>query len=218
MTMKLKSLSLAVLGACAFAPAAFAQDDAGASGGKHFSVVGGYALMQPDSDPIEGSRTDFDGGTMPTLSLAWNANDHWGVELWGAVDKADYRVRGDAGKIGSVGHQPVAISGQYHFGRVDAPFRPFVGLGYFQAKTSDAGIAVEPLQQVPEFDKQKGGIVTLGVDMNISPRWFARVDARYMKANAEIRNFVEHGETNPHDKLEANFDPWTIGAGIGVRF
>lgn len=45
----------------------------------------------------------------------------------GAADKFNHRLRADgAGKIGTVDQQPIALSGQYHFGTADQVMRPFV--------------------------------------------------------------------------------------------
>lgn len=54
-------------------------------------------------------------------------------------------------------------------------------------------------------------IGTVGVDMNINSTWFARADARYMRARPDIKVGGE--------KIgEAKMDPWTVGFGIGARF
>ena len=72
----LKPLSIALLAAIAIAPSAFAQDAAttdtaavtttdsnGTVSGKHIAIVGGGAILKPDSDPATG--LDIDGGTRP---------------------------------------------------------------------------------------------------------------------------------------------------------
>ena len=74
--------------------------------GKRIAIVGGGAILQPDSDPLPGARIDIDGGTAPTLSASWYINDNIAVELWGAADKFNHRVRGDGGKIGTIEQQP----------------------------------------------------------------------------------------------------------------
>ncbi|RKI35995.1 OmpW family protein, partial [Corallococcus sp. AB049A] len=61
------------------------------------------------------------------------------------------------------------------------------------------------------FKDAKGVIGTVGVDMNINSTWFARADARYMRARPDIKVGGE--------KIgEAKMDPWTVGFGIGARF
>jgi outer membrane protein len=207
----IRTLTLATLTALAFAPAAFAQDSStDTASGKHFAVVGGVSLLQPKNDPIEGIDK-VDGGPAPTLSVSYYINDNWAVELWGAADKFDHRVRGaNNAKLGTVEQQPIALSGQYHFGQADNVFRPFVGAGYYESNfsnenlTSDAGhIGLETA---------KGAIGTVGVDMNINSTWFARADARYMHSRPELT--VNGDGTGDKAKL----DPWTVGFGIGARF
>ena len=200
----------AAIASLLLAPAAFAQDGSDTASGKRFSVVGGGAILQPDSDPLPGSRTDVDGGVAPTLSATFHVNDNIGVELWGAADTFNHRVRGDAGKIGTIESQPIAISGQYHFGAADNTFRPFVGLGYHQTNISNEDISGGG--DHVSLTTPKGAIGTVGVDMNINPRWFARADARYLDGDADAR---VAGQTVAHD---VRFNPWTVGVGLGARF
>ncbi|GAB2495898.1 outer membrane beta-barrel protein [Pseudoxanthomonas sangjuensis] len=206
-------LGVAVVSVLATA-SAFAQDAASGDAGadRRFAVVGGVAVLQPDSDPIDGARLDFDGGFAPTLSASWYATPNIAVELWGAADKFEHRVRGDAGKIGNVDSRPVALSGQYHFGAPDRIFRPFVGLGYYEANFD--GETVDSLGNGGHvgIDTAKGAIGSVGVDMNISPSWFARADARYLHGRSDLtENGAGTGE-------EVKYDPWTVGVGIGARF
>jgi outer membrane protein len=211
----LKRLALAATVAFALAPAAFAQDaDNDTDSGKRFSVVAGYAHMVPKSDPgtILGSDADLDGQGAPTLSGSWHVNENIAVELWGAgkvktdVDLAD-------GGRGAIKTQPVALSGQYHFGDSGQAIRPYVGLGYYQANvdSEDFDASVAGPNHVG-IGTPKGAIGTVGADFNITDRWFARADARYMKGDAEVK--VAGEETGE----ELQLDPWMVGVGVGVRF
>ncbi|WP_368564054.1 OmpW family protein [Pseudoxanthomonas sp. UTMC 1351] len=206
----IRTLTLAMASMLAVAPAAFAQDTTDTAAGKRFAVVGGAAILQPDSDPLPGARIDVDGGTAPTLSASWYATDNIAIELWGAADKFNHRVRGDQGKIGSIEQQPIALSGQYHFGAPDKVIRPFVGLGYYESNFSNENIGGDGLHV--GLDTAKGAIATAGVDFNITSRWFARADARYMKGDSEMR--IAGQDTGE----ELTIDPWTVGVGIGARF
>ena len=215
------TLSLSLLAAAAFAPAAFAQDYSTTSteptstetaSGKHFAVVGGVALLQPKNDPVDGIRK-IDGGPAPTLSLSYYINDNWAVELWGAADKFNHRVRGTGNeRLGTVEQQPIAISGQYHFGQADNVFRPFVGVGYYESNFSNEELVAPGVTEHIGLETAKGAIGTVGVDMNINSTWFARADARYMHARPE----VEVGGQGTG--ADAKLDPWTVGFGIGARF
>ena len=206
----LRTLGLSAAIATLLAAPAFAQDG-GTASGKRFSVVGGGALLQPDSDPLPGARIDADGGVAPTLSATWHATDNIGVELWGAADRFDHRIRGDAGKIGTVESQPLALSAPYHFGDADQTFRPFVCLGYHQTNISHEDIPTADGAHIG-LTSPKGVIGTVGVDMNINPTWFARADARYLDGDADARRA---GETVARD---VRFNPWMVGIGIGARF
>jgi outer membrane protein len=209
----IRSLTLAMASLLAVAPSAFAQDNAGntdSAAGKRFAVVGSATILQPDSDPLSGSRIDVDGDVAPTLSASWYATDNIAIELWGAADKFNHRVRGDQGKIGSIDQQPIALSGQYHFGAPDKVIRPFVGLGYYESNFSNENIGGDGLHV--GLDTAKGAIATAGVDFNINSRWFARADARYMKGDSEMR--IAGQDTGE----ELSMDPWTVGVGLGARF
>jgi outer membrane protein len=206
----IRILSLALVPALAIAPAAFAQDGAGTdtASGKRFAVVGGITHLEP-SDPADGIKAD--GGPAPTLSASWYANDNFAVELWGAADKFNHRIRADGvGKVGTVEQQPIALSAQWHFGQADQIFRPFVGLGYFESNFSDESIA--GLGGQVGLETAKGAIGTVGLDMNINSTWFARTDVRYMHSRPELR--VAGAGTGQ----ELELDPWTIGVGLGARF
>lgn len=222
----LRPLSIALLAAMAIAPAAFAQDAGntdttttdtaavtttdsnGTVSGKRIAIVGGGAILKPDSDPATG--LDIDGGTAPTLSASWYINDNMAVELWGAADKFNHRVRGPEGKIGTVDQQPIALSGQYHFRDADAVMRPFVGLGYYESNFSNEDISGDGPHV--GLDTAKGAIATVGMDFNINSRWFARTDLRYMDGDADVKAAGE--STGENLKL----NPLTLGIGIGARF
>ena len=210
----LKKLSLALISAIAFAPAAFAQDAATDSSGtdtasgKRIAIVGGGAILEPDSNPTPG--LDIDGASAPTLSASWYVNDNVAIELWGAADKFNHRVRGPEGKIGTVEQQPLAISGQYHFRDADAVMRPFVGLGYYESNFSNEDISAGGPHV--GLSTAKGAIATAGMDFNINSRWFARTDVRYMKGDTDVN--VAGAGTGDQLKL----DPFTVGVGLGARF
>lgn len=211
----IRTLTLALASLMAVSPAAFAQDastdTASSAAGKRFAVVGGAAILHPDSDPLPGSRIDIDGDIAPTISASWYATDNIAVELWGAADKFNHRVRGDAGKIGTVEQQPMALSGQYHFGTPDQVMRPFVGLGYYESNFSNEDIAGGG--DHVGLETAKGAIATAGVDFNINERWFARADARYLHETNDPQVQV-----NGQDVADAKFSPVTVGVGVGVKF
>ena len=214
------TLSLAIAAALVFAPAAFAQDDISTTSttsvtpGKRFAVVAGYAHLVPKSEPgtLLGAKSDIDGSGAPTLSGSWYVNDNMAVELWGAAGKFDHRVKLDGAKAGTISQQPVALSGQYHFGTHDQAIRPYVGLGYYESNVNDEDFdpALTGGRHVG-VGTPKGAIASAGVDFNINQRWFARADARYMQGDADVKLAGQKVG-------EVQLDPWVVGVGIGTRF
>ena len=208
-----RRLPLALMGALALAPVAYAQDGETA-GDKRFAVVGGYALSEPTKNPeIAGTRAQVDGDGAATLSATWYATPNIAVEAWGAADKFGHRVNTASGKAGSVSAQPYALSGQYHFGDGSQTVRPFVGLGYYEQNfDNETAEPTGPLAgQRIGIETAKGAMATVGVDVNITPTWFARADARYLQGNSDVKlNGINAGE--------AELNPVVVGVGVGARF
>ncbi|MGY0799508.1 OmpW/AlkL family protein [Lysobacter sp. A286] len=226
--IRFRHLSIALLGTMAVAPAvAFAQDvdqqtvqDSYATqttntDAKPWAIVGGFALSEPTSNPtIAGERSKLDGGTAATLSASYYVTDNIAVEAWGAADKFDHRVRNaNGGKIGSVESQPYAVSGQYHFGTSKQVVRPFVGLGYYEANYD--GETAEPTGALAGqrigVETAKGAMATAGVDVKLSPRWFARADVRYLHGDSDVM-------LDGQKVGNAELNPVVAGLGLGVRF
>ncbi len=207
--MNKRTLALATLASLAVSSVAFAQDSSDTASGKRFSVVGSATLLQP-TNSSSNDGIEVDGGPAPTASVSYNFTDNISAELWGALDKFDHRVKADGAKLGSVEQQPIALSGQYHFGQADNTFRPFVGLGYHHSNIS--GEDLNSGGEHVSLSTPKGAIGTVGVDMNITPTWFARADARYLRSRADVN--VAGVSTGDEIKL----DPWAVGFGIGARF
>lgn len=212
----LRTVALA-LAMALIAPLAFAQDADGGSGSR-VSIVGGVSHLEPTRNAFSGDsqRIKADGDVAPTLGVTYHINDNIGVEAWGAVDKYSHRVTGNSGqsKLGNVDSQPYAVSGQYQFGQAEQTFRPFVGLGYYQQEFSDEKAdAAGPLAgQRIGIETAKGAMATVGVDANISKRWFARADARYLHdGNADVR-------INGAKVADGDFSPIVVGLGVGVKF
>jgi outer membrane protein len=209
-----KALAIAV--AFAAAPVVLAQDNTTPSTTPHrFNATLGYAHTVPKSNPgnVVGSKADLDGSGAPTLSGSWFFDDHFAVELWGTADKFKQDVNLANGAHGSIKQQPIALSGQYHFGQASQPIRPYVGLGYYQANVdSESFDPVVAGGQHVGFDTPQGPVATVGADFNITDRWFARADARYMKGDADVS--IAGNKTGESLQL----DPWVVGVGVGTRF
>lgn len=194
---------LALATALAAMPASAQSTDA------RFSVVGGITMVTP-SDPGDGLRVE--GDTAASVSASWFANEYLAIELWGVVgaDKLSHSVRRDGvGRVGNAKQQPVALSGQWHFGHAASVIRPFVGVGYYESNFTRENLGGD---LHIGLETAKGAIGTVGMDFNITPTWFVRVDARYLQMRPEVR--VAGMSTGD----EIDLDPWTAGIGFGGRF
>lgn len=207
--------TLAIVAALSAGPVAFAQDGTTATTPHRFNATIGYAQSVTNSNPgtVAGSAAHMDGGGAATLSGSWFFHDNFAVELWGSASKFEQDVDLANGGRGSVKQQPIAVSAQYHFGQASQPIRPYVGLGYYQANIDDEDFdpTVAGGQHVG-FGSPNGPIATVGADFNITDRWFARADARYMTGDADVR--IAGQDTGEQLQL----DPWIVGVGIGTRF
>jgi len=207
--MNRMKLAFALLGAMAVAPTALAQQ----SDQNRFAVVGGYALSEPTGDArIDGAKGKLDGEGAATLSASWYATDNIAIEAWGS-DKFGHRINGANGKAGSIDAQPYALSGQYHFGTSEQTVRPFVGLGYYEMNYS--GETVAPTGALAgqrlAMETAKGAMATVGADVKLSERWFARGDVRYLHGDSDLM-------LNGEKVGESEASPVIIGIGLGARF
>lgn len=189
-------------------------DESGAT--KHWAVTVGALLLQPKNDAMKkgGSQISrIDGSDTPTASFSFYFDDHWAIELWGAANKINHRlVSNHYGKVQTIRQQPYSISAQYQFGSLSTVFRPFVGIGYHQSKfTTEAITPGIPMSQGirGQLKKVRGVVGTIGLDLDINPTWFARIDARYLQQRLRYEN--GNGE-------KFKLDPWTIGFSVGARF
>lgn len=229
--IRFRNLTLAVLATLA-APPAFAQEandtaatetyqsSTGNTASKRFAVVGGYALSEPSNSPgtVAGAASDFNGDGATTLGASWYITDNIAVEAWGAADKFGHRMKLDGRKAGSVSAQPYAVSGQYHFREAGSTVRPFVGLGYYEMNIDEERAAPTGALagQRIGMTSPKGAIATAGLDLNITPTWFARTDVRYLHGTSDVE--LNRNTPAAVNAGEVKLNPIVFGVGVGARF
>ncbi|MDR1076147.1 MAG: outer membrane beta-barrel protein [Xanthomonadaceae bacterium] len=204
-------LSLAIASTIAFAPAAFAQSDT--ASGKHFAVVGGASLIDNKSDPAPSLK--IDGGPAPFVAFDYYINDNIAIEAWVAADKFDNRVKFSGyGNSGTLQQRPASLSLKYQLGHADNIFRPFIGIGYHYTDIKSRDLALVSRNGNDIRVKSEHGVAgVLGVDMTITPTWFARADVRYLRSRPDVEEIG--GNANQGD---LKLDPWLFNFGVGVRF
>lgn len=245
-TVFIRTLALATLLSTTALPAV-AQE----AGDWLFRIGGGYIATDTDSDDLnfEGTSLDnFKGDVDDSIGLVFNLtyflSPNWGVELLAA---APYKhdVDGDGalsglGKLGRTYHLPPTLSLQYHF-RPNQLLRPYVGVGvnytlFFDDKVNQGthdgivGTANAALgtnfsggRSSLDIDDSIGAAFQIGMDMDITDRWFTNLDVRYIfiDADADIRTrtFDPAGnETIFNSSLDMDIDPVVVSWTVGFRF
>ena len=180
---------------------------------KHWAITLGAIVFQPRNKNIGRGIKQVDGSNAFTMSASFYVNNNWAVELW-AANKVSQRFHNALGhKMGTVKQEPYSISAQYEFGDLGTPFRPFIGLGYYQSRFTNALRADQMNTKTPwSFKRASGFMGTIGIDMTINENWFGRLDWRFLTQRPE----AEYDGSRTYEKLKLN--PWSVGFSIGARF
>lgn len=180
---------------------------------KHWAVTLGAMVFQPRNKNIGQGIHKVDGSNAFTMSFSYYINNNWAVELW-AADKIRHRFHNALDhKMGTVKQEPYSISAQYEFGDLGTPFRPFIGLGYYQSRFTNAQLADKMNTKTPwSFKRASGFMGTIGLDMTINENWFGRLDWRFLTERPD----AEYDGSRTYQKVKLN--PWSIGFSVGARF
>jgi outer membrane protein len=151
-------------------------------------------------------KVDIGSSTRPSISLTYMATPNIGVELLGAFPfKHDISVQ-TLGNIGSTKHLPPTLSVQWHF-LPDARIQPYVGVGlnyttFFSTKSSAGSL---------KLDDSWGLAAQVGVDVQLTDRWFMNADLRYIDIQSKAK-------LNGQYIGKVQIDPIVATVGIGYRF
>jgi outer membrane protein len=154
-------------------------------------------------------QADVDSDIEPTIMAEWMITDRIGLELLASVPfKHDISLNGvDAG---STKHLPPTLSVQWHFnprGKV----QPYLGAGVnytlFMSERTTGPLAGTDL----DLDNSWGLAAHAGVDFQLSGRWLAGFDVRWIDIDTDVS--VDGAEVGT-----VNIDPIAYGAYVGYRF
>ena len=179
--------------------------------------------------PDDSSGTILDTGTGITvdsaytleLDLTYMFNDTWGLEVIAGTAEHDLATAGGAlggADAGSVWVLPPTFTLQYHF-PTSGGIHPYIGVGlnftlFYNYDLSDdlAALGIEDV----DLDSSVGPAANIGIDFDISDRYFFNVDLKYIaiSTNADL----ELAGDDILDTVDVDIDPWVIGAGFGMRF
>jgi outer membrane protein len=174
----------------------------------------GATTIEPKSNNgnLKGTQIglDVESATSLTFDITYMFNEHIGIELLAAWPfEHDIDLDG-AGNIGETKHLPPTLSLQYHWTRW-GKFQPYVGAGinvtYFFDEDTKGALEGSDL----DLDTSVGFAGQLGVDYQLSDKWFLNANVRYM-------NIETDADLDGTKVAEVKIDPWLYGINVGYRF
>ncbi|MEM9838738.1 MAG: OmpW family protein [Pseudomonadota bacterium] len=211
--------------AAALATTALAPISAAAEAGD-FLIRGRIIGVLPNDDAsgimpaFPGGSVEVDNAFVPEVDFTYFFTNNIAAELILATSPHDINGTGDIGGLGQVGEVwvlPPTLTVQYHF-NPSGPIRPYVGAGinytifYGEDTTSSLNDAIG--QTSLDVDPSLGWAVQAGVDYDITEKWFANVDVKYI--NIETEAILRTGVAA--NKVDLDINPLVVGIGVGRRF
>ncbi|AUW60618.1 hypothetical protein C1T17_20650 (plasmid) [Sphingobium sp. SCG-1] len=184
--------------------------------------------------PLPNDSLSISNRVLPEIDLSYFVTDHIALETICCLTKHTIKAVGPLGDVlTGVGQNgpviaksyalPFTVLLQYHLEPIPG-FKPYVGAGptyavFFGDKT---GPGLAPFARNLHIKDTLGFTVQAGMDVALgtSGRWYANVDAKYMKVEPDIkydlfdRGFAGASLLGKNVKLS----PWLLSVGIGYRF
>lgn len=211
-----------LVGLLAFGGAAWAQtagDNAPAGKQANTFLLRGRVIgVIPEdysSSTSIGGHVSASAQPAPEVDLSYFFTDNIATEVIAATTRHTLKATGTSVgtvDVGSTWVLPPTVTVQYHF-MPHERFSPYVGAGInatFFYDNTPAGPTVQKLG----LDNNVGAALQMGVDYNVSGRWFANFDVKQIFVNTTAHLNTALGPVTAKTQL----DPLVIGAGIGYRF
>jgi outer membrane protein len=192
-----------------------------------WSVKAGYNYLFPqvksgDITGVPGGKVDIGDGGGPFVSAAYMFSDHVSAELgFGVPPKLDIEGRGTIEQVGKIADAKVLspiLMFQYRFGRPDAVFRPYVGLG--ATYTKFISVTTTPILSMltnpggvttATIDNAWGAVAQIGATYNLNKHWF--VDGSIVPARVRTTARLSTGQS-----VNVKVDPVLVNLAAGYRF
>jgi len=192
-----------------------------------WSVKAGYNRVFPqvksgDITGVPGGKVDVGDGGAPFASAAYQFSDHVSAELgFGVPPKLDIEGRGTiehAGKIADARVLSPILMFQYRFGRRDAVFRPYVGLGATYTKYNS--VTTTPILSMltnptgvttAAIDNAWGAVAQIGATYRLNKHWF--VDGSVVPSRIKTTAHLSTGQS-----VDLKVDPVLVNLAVGYRF
>ncbi len=204
----MRSLIVAIVGACIWSGGAFAQEEASREPGDWLVRVGAtYVSPKSNNSDI----VDVDEAVSLTFNGTYMFSKNAGLELLAAMPfEHDVNLKADGSEVATVKQLPPTLTMQWHLNPIGRLI-PYAGVGlnytvFFDESTTGA-LAGSRL----DLDPSWGLTGQVGADFQVGSNWFLNVDVRYIQIETEAKlDGVNVGEVK--------VDPWTVGLNVGWIF
>lgn len=186
------------------------------------------------STALDGSGVGVDTAIVPELDVTYMVTDHIGIEAIAGIAIHDVDLEGPGAVLSGLGLTdgfkifdtwvlPPTVTVQYHLMQ-DSRFRPYLGIGvnYTAFLWNDATDRLETAVGSPvDVDMDNGftWAAQAGADVDIDERWYFNIDVKYIDIDSTASLLIKNGPlANTGLRVNADINPWVVGAGIGLRF
>ncbi|MEN8189101.1 MAG: OmpW family outer membrane protein [Thermodesulfobacteriota bacterium] len=204
-------------------------------------VGAGTVFTNTDSDAVTGipdgvdnARVDVDDNTQLSLTATYMMSEHLGFELLAATPFSHF-ITGDEQldgvDIGKTKHLPPTLTAQWNFGRKDARFNPYVGLGFNYTIFFDETVSqdlIDTLNTLPtvaglggvnsvdmDLSDSFGLAGVVGMDVMVAENIFINAALWYICIETEATLKTDLGTTH---KSDVTLDPLVFNLAVGFTF
>ncbi len=179
----------------------------------------GISQVSPTGDSditpgVAGGKVEADDGTSLSINVGYMLTSNIAIDVLAAWpfthDVNGAGALAAQGKLAEIDHLPPTVSVQYHF-QPKASIRPYVGAGINYTTFFNIDEKGALVGDKLTLDDSWGLAAQLGVDFDITDKWFGNVDVRYIQIETEANSATT-------GKFDVQIDPWIIGLHIGTTF
>ena len=179
-------------------------------------------LAPPGGAPVSGSEVSVNSAASIEGDVSYMATDSIGLELIAATTRhtiTDNGVATGALKltsdvVGITDVLPPTLLVQYHFMHA-GKIRPYVGFGVNGTLFYDTKSAINGYNL--KLDNSIGYAGQVGVDMDVTKRWFVNLDLKYINLETKAK-LINNGTGATDFATNVKINPWVVGLGIGTTF
>lgn len=208
---------------CMMNSSAFAHD-----AGNIIVRVGAATVSPNDSSGavtgLAGSGVGVNSNTQLGLTLTYMVTDNIGLGLLAATPFS-HTLSGEdtlAGvTVGKTKQLPPTLTVQYHFGKKESRFNPYVGVGFnytiFFSEESDAELrtALGASRVDIDLSSSFGLAAEAGMDIKIRDNWFFNAALWYIDIDTTATLTPNTGQIR---EVDVDIDPWVFNIGFAYRF